>query len=312
MKKRFVIVMGLCMTLLMAGCAGQKTIDTSDEQVNEAVVAENGAETIAEVSEEEETISVEENAEAEVDEEAPICDLEDGIYEAVFDTDSSMFRINETCDGKGVLTVHDGKMTIHITLLSKKILNLYEGLAEDAEKEGAVLLEPTIDSVTYSDGLTEEVFGFDVAVPYLDEEFDLALIGEKGKWYDHKVSVSNPVIKGDDVETASENEDTVELSENEMLAEVTLIGGTGKATIESPSVVTKKDDQYYATVVWSSKNYDYMIVNEEKYLNEAEEGEPSVFTIPVVIGEDMSVIGDTIAMSKPHEIEYTLLFELKE
>lgn len=312
MKKRFVIVMGLCMTLFVAGCAGQKTIDTSDEQVNEAVVAENGAETIAEISEEEETTSVEENAEAEVDEEAPICDLEDGIYEAVFDTDSSMFRINETCDGKGVLTVHDGKMTIHITLLSKKILNLYEGLAEDAEKEGAVLLEPTIDSVTYSDGLTEEVFGFDVAVPYLDEEFDLALIGEKGKWYDHKVSVSNPVIKGDDVETASENEDTVELSENEMLAVVTLIGGTGKATIESPSVVTKKDDQYYATVVWSSKNYDYMIVNEEKYLNEAEEGEPSVFTIPVVIGEDMSVIGDTVAMSKPHEIEYTLLFELKE
>lgn len=312
MKKRFVIVMGLCMTLLMAGCAGQKTINTSDEQVNEAVAAENGAETIAEVSEEEETTSVEENAEAEVDEEAPTCDLEDGIYEAVFDTDSSMFRINETCDGKGVLTVHDGKMTIHITLLSKKILNLYEGLAEDAEKEGAVLLEPTIDSVTYSDGLTEEVFGFDVAVPYLDEEFDLALVGEKGKWYDHKVSVSNPVIKGDDVETASENEDTFELSENEMLAEVTLIGGTGKATIESPSVVTKKDDQYYATVVWSSKYYDYMIVNEEKYLNEAEEGEPSVFTIPVVIGEDMSVIGDTVAMSKPHEIEYTLLFELKE
>ena len=55
------------------------------------------------------------------------------------------------------------------------------------------LLEPTTDTVTYSDGTTEEVYGFDVPVPALDEEFDLALIGTKGKWYDHKVSVSNPV-----------------------------------------------------------------------------------------------------------------------
>ena len=83
-------------------------------------------------------------------------------------------------------------MTIHVTLRGKKILNLYPGLAEDAEKDGAVLLEPTTDTVTYSDGLSEEVYGFDIPVPALDTEFDVALIGEKGKWYDHKVSVSNP------------------------------------------------------------------------------------------------------------------------
>ena len=51
---------------------------------------------------------------------------------------------------------------------------------------------PTEDAVTYSDGITEEVYGFDVPVPALEEEFDLALIGKKGTWYDHKVSVSNP------------------------------------------------------------------------------------------------------------------------
>ena len=119
--------------------------------------------------------------------------LEDGVYYAAFDTDSSMFHVNETLDGKGMLTVEDGEMTIHVTLASKNILNLYPGLAEDAKKDGAVLLEPTVDSVTYSDGITEEVYGFDVPVPYLDEEFDLALIGTKGKWYDHKVSVSDPV-----------------------------------------------------------------------------------------------------------------------
>lgn len=118
--------------------------------------------------------------------------LEDGIYSADFDTDSSMFRVNETCNGKGTLTVKDGKMSIHITLTSKNIVNLYRGLAEDAKKDGAKLLNPTADSVTYSDGITEEVNGFDVPVPVLDEEFDLALVGTKGTWYDHKVTVSNP------------------------------------------------------------------------------------------------------------------------
>lgn len=121
--------------------------------------------------------------------------LEDGVYSADFDTDSSMFHVNEACDGKGTLTVENGKMTIHISLASKNIVNLYPGLAEDAQKKGAEILEPTVDTVTYSDGITEEVYGFDVPVPSLDEEFDLALVGTKGTWYDHKVSVSNPVAE---------------------------------------------------------------------------------------------------------------------
>ena len=118
--------------------------------------------------------------------------LADGVYSAVFDTDSSMFHVNEAKEGRGVLTVKDGEMTIHVSLASKKILNLYYGLAEDAKKEGAELLEPTVDTVTYSDGTSEEVYGFDIPVPYLDDEFDCALVGTKGTWYDHKVSVSDP------------------------------------------------------------------------------------------------------------------------
>lgn len=128
--------------------------------------------------------------------------LEDGVYTATFTTDSSMFHINEALEGKGTLTVRDGKMTIHITLVSKSIVNLFPGLAEDAQKEGAELLEPTIDSVTYSDGYTEEVYGFDVPVPAIDEEFDLALIGKKGVWYDHKVSVTDPQPVDEDADAA--------------------------------------------------------------------------------------------------------------
>lgn len=119
-------------------------------------------------------------------------ELADGTYDADFTTDSKMFHVNEAMDGKGKLTVRDGVMTIHISLASENIVNLFEGTAEDAQKEGAKLLEPTTDTVKYDDGTTEEVYGFDVPVPALDQEFDLALVGTKGKWYSHKVRVSNP------------------------------------------------------------------------------------------------------------------------
>ena len=82
---------------------------------------------------------------------------------------------------RGTLTVKDGQMTIHVSLVSKTILNLYPGLAEDAKTDGAELLQPTTDTVTYSDGLSDEVYGFDIPVPALDTEFDLALIGKKGR-----------------------------------------------------------------------------------------------------------------------------------
>ncbi|WP_347474892.1 sirohydrochlorin cobaltochelatase [Sarcina sp. DSM 11001] len=119
--------------------------------------------------------------------------LEDGTYTATFTTDGSMFHVNEAYDNKGTLTVADGQMTIHVSLVSKKIVNLFLGTAEEAQAEGAALLEPTTDSVEYADGTTDEVYGFDIPVPAIGEEFDCALVGEKGKWYDHKVMVTDPV-----------------------------------------------------------------------------------------------------------------------
>lgn len=173
------IILFLCMVLsagiLVSGCSSAADSDAADAPVQQEA---SGAEAADTASSE------------EAEEEAPA--LKDGVYTAEFDTDSSMFHVSEACDGKGTLTVKDGRMVMHVSLASKNIVNLFPGLAEDAQKEGAELLEPTIDSVTYSDGITEEVHGFDIPVPALDEEFDLALIGTKGTWYDHKVSVSNP------------------------------------------------------------------------------------------------------------------------
>lgn len=173
---------------LVTGCGGSKTPTTESEAATEAP-AEQREDTEAPT---EEQTTDEADAQEETETATETAVLEDGTYTAEFDTDSSMFHVNEACDGKGTLTVKDGVMTIHISLPSKNIVNLYLGLKEDAQKEGAELLQPTTDTVTYSDGMTEKVYGFDVPVPALDEEFDLALIGTKGTWYDHKVSVSNP------------------------------------------------------------------------------------------------------------------------
>ena len=120
--------------------------------------------------------------------------LEDGVYKAKFTTDSSMFHVNETLDDMGVLTVKDGQMTIHVTLAGDGIVNLFPGTAEEAQAEGAELLSPTEDTVTYEDGTEETVNGYDIPVSVIGEEFDLALLGKKGKWYDHKVMVSDPVL----------------------------------------------------------------------------------------------------------------------
>ena len=152
----------------------------------------------------------------------------------------------------------------------RKFLNLYLWSCSRCCKGRRTALDPTTDSVTYSDGMTEEVYGFDIPVPALDEEFDVALIGTKGTWYDHKVSVSNPEPKEDDAKSA------VDLEDGTYTAEVTLEGGSGRATIESPATITVKDGVATASIVWSSPNYDYMIVDGEKLLPVNTEGNSSV------------------------------------
>lgn len=91
-------------------------------------------------------------------------------------------------------------------------------------------------------------------------------------------------------------------------------GGSGKAYIESPVEVTIDGSDITAQFIWSSKNYDYMIVDNIRYDNE-NDGGPSTFHVQIKnLDEPLKVIGDTTAMSKPHEIEYiiTWLEEIPE
>lgn len=92
-------------------------------------------------------------------------------------------------------------------------------------------------------------------------------------------------------------------------ASVTLEGGSGRATVESPAALRCEGGKFYATIVWSSPNYDYMKVDGEKYLPTNTEGN-STFEIPVAaFDRKLDVIADTVAMSEPHEVEYTLTFD---
>lgn len=298
MKKRISIVAVLFMMTgaLLAGCGSKDNTAASDVSIEASIDAvQDSSESLGSGADTE--VETGRTADAE-----GVIDLEDGVYSADFETDSSMFHVNEACDGKGTLTVKDGKASIHISLTSKNIVNLFCGLAEDAQKVGAELLEPVVDTVTYSDGMTEEVYGFDVPVPALDEEFDLALIGTKGVWYDHKVKVTNP-------EPVEEETDVFSyLKDGEYTIELDFEGGSGKAGISSPAELKASEGSIIATFEWSSSNYDYMIVDGEKYLPVNEDGN-SVFEIPVTsFDEPLDVIGDTVAMSKPHEIEYTITF----
>lgn len=116
--------------------------------------------------------------------------LSKGEYKAYFKTDSTMFRVNEADKDLGVLTVNDnGKMTIKVNLVSKNIVKLYAGKAADAENDKAGQIEPIESSVTYADGSKEDVYAFEIPVPALDKDFDVAILGTKGKWYDHVCSV---------------------------------------------------------------------------------------------------------------------------
>lgn len=232
--------------------------------------------------------------------------LADGVYQASFSTDSSMFHANEACDGKGVLTVQNGQMSIYVTLAGKGIVNLFPGTAEDARKPGAEWLQPTLETVHYSDGTTDEANAFLIPVPYLDEEFDMALVGKKGTWYDHKVSVSDPQPLADDT---AESEIPADGS---YTVEAVLQGGSGKASVQSPARLTVENGAMTATVIWSSKNYDRMIVNGQEYTPTYENG-LSCFTIPVsALGTPLPVQAETTAMSQPHMIDYTLTFSSPE
>ena len=224
--------------------------------------------------------------------------LKDGEYNITVDSSSSMFKITE-CS----LKVENGEMTAKMTMSGTGYAYLYMGTGDEA----ATASES--DYINYEDN--GGVHSFTVSVEALDKEIDCAAFSKKKEeWYDRKLvfrADSLPISAFADgvVNTA----ESLALADGEYTIDVTLEGGSGKSTVQSPTKLTVKNGEAFAELIWSSNNYDYMVVDGEKYLPVIME-ENSVFEIPVtVFDHKITVLADTTAMSQPHEIEYTLYFD---
>ena len=225
--------------------------------------------------------------------------VKDGTYDVTVDSSSSMFRI-EKCS----LTVENGEMQALMSMGGTGYLYLFMGTAEEAaaaEDSEYIPFEESADGV----------HTFTVPVEALDQGIACAAFSKKKEmWYDRTLvfradSLPAEALTGGLIRTASD----LNLTDGEYTAEVALEGGSGKASVTSPAELRVADGKVTARIEWSSPNYDYMIVEGEKYEPVNTEGN-SVFEIPVA-GFDfpMAVRADTTAMSQPHEIEYTLRFD---
>ena len=209
--------------------------------------------------------------------------LKNGVYDIEVSSSTSMFKI-VACQ----LTVEDSRMSAVVTLSGQGFGALYLGTGE------AALLEPTDDNFyPYTDD--GERHSFTVPVEALDKELECSGLSiRKQEWYDHIVVFKADMLPADAFLPCE--------------IDATLVGGTGKASIQSPAKLTYADGQDWAEVVWSSPNYTYMLVDGVEYLPVNTEGN-STFVIPVALGVDMPVTACTVAMSEPREIEYTLHFD---
>ena len=294
-------VLTVSMLLLLAGCGSEKK-DTAAGQAETTAKTENAAGKTENETGKTEKTTVEQE-EVVTDGMIPVTgdQLVDGEYDISVNSSSSMFSI-ESCK----LTVSGGKMTAKMLMGGKGYLYMFMGSGEDAEKASDDQKIP----------FTEEADGthsFTVPVSALNEEVKCAAFSKKKElWYDRNlcfVAADLPVEAYK--EKPYKDAKDLGVADGTYQVPVQLTGGSGKATVLSPAEVVVKDGTATATILWSSSKYDYMIVDGQKIEPEKDGPEEnSVFVIPVK-GFDypLPVKADTTAMSKPHEIEYTLTFD---
>ena len=224
-------------------------------------------------------------------------DLIDGEYDVAFKCSSSMFRIESA-----LLKVADGKMKVALTMGSRTFLHVYPGSAEEAASK-----ESWIEPVENENGamtFTIPVEALDAAVPCA------AYSRNKELWYDRSLlfradSLPMTAFRDGFFTTA----ESMGLEDGRYMVAVTLSGGSGRAKIQNPTALYVEDGVCTAVIGWSSKNYDYMKVEGEKYLPVPNE-DNAAFRIPVLyFDRPMPVIADTVAMSEPHEISYMPCFD---
>lgn len=295
-KNIYGIMAAVCLSsVLAAGCGEKNQAETLPAQSSETMPVQV-SETVAATEETAEQQSVGTEGMTPV----LASELRDGVYQIQVDSSSSMFRI-EACE----LTVNDGSMTADMKMGGTGYLKLYMGTGEEAAKAPEEKMIPFEEAADGSHHFT-------VPVEALDKELDCAAFSKKKeKWYDRVLVFRADSLPADALTDAAQvTAESLGLADGCYTVEVSMEGGSGRVSVESPAKLVVKDQKAVAEVVWSSPNYDYMKVGEEKFLPVNQGGETSVFEIPVtVFDRKMAVAADTTAMSTPHEIEYTLLFD---
>ena len=299
MKKIKALLCAISVIAALVSCRDNTvtSVQESSETVTETSAAEEVSEEETEAETEPQTVPAQEVGYEGM--EAIYADsINDGEYDINVDSSSSMFNI-ESCK----LTVKDGEMTAEMTMGGNGYKYLYLGTGDEAAKADEAEYIPAEEK----DG----VCVFTVPVEALDKKIDCAAFSKRKElWYDREL-----VFRADSLPFDSLAEGSVDTAESLGLEDgvysfdVTLEGGSGKATVQSPAKVTVEGGKATAEIIWSSNKYDYMVVDGEKYMPVSTE-EFSVFEIPVTgFGYKMPVSADTTAMSAPHEISYTLFFD---
>lgn len=225
-------------------------------------------------------------------------ELVEGDYNVVVDSSSSMFSIENA-----VLHVADGGMTATMTMGGTGYLYVYMGTGEEAaaaEKSELIPYEEDEDGAHC----------FTVPVAALDEGLACAAFSKrKEQWYDRTLVFRADSLPADAFrEKRGNTAAALGLADGTYTADVSLSGGSGRASVTSPAEIRVAAGNVTAVIEWSSPNYDYMVVDGEKYLP-VNDGGDSVFEIPVAYFDaPLAVSADTTAMSEPHEIEYSLVF----
>lgn len=230
--------------------------------------------------------------------------IKDGVYDVEVDSSSSMFNITE-CS----LAVRNGKMTAVMTMGGTGYLYVYMGTGSQAAQAS------DSEYISFKEKSTGE-HTYTVPVEALDKGIACAAFSKRReKWYDRTLVFRSESLPDDAWKEGTQESgqgEQAKLKDGKYSVNAALKGGSGKAGIESPARLTVKDGKMHVRLVWSSGNFDYMVVDGEKYQNESAGGN-SAFTIPVPgLKRKIPVTADTTAMSIPHEIEYTLYLELAE
>lgn len=297
MKKRYISVLSVIAFsfAFFTGCGN--SADSDSETVQETTTA---AVAVSDEKSDETAVQTAEQKQVVEEGMTPVYgkDIKDGVYDIKVDSSSSMFNITE-CQ----LTVSNGEMTATMTMGGKGYLYLFMGTKEDAEKASED------EYISFEE--SGDVHKFTVPVEALDMGIDCAAFSKKKEiWYDRTLLFRADSLPAEALgENLIKDVESLGLSDGEYNIEVSLEGGSGRASVQSPAKLTVNNGEAVAEIVWSSSNYDYMIVDGEKYYPVNSEGN-AVFEIPVT-GFDykMPVSADTTAMSTPHEIEYTLYFD---